>query len=88
MATSDDGNKRAQTLGRISLTLCLLLFLVFVANVLLGKARLIFDLKGVPVFSDVVEYLLLMATALFFAIAALMKERTARERAENGSDPA
>ena len=88
MATSDDGNKRAQTLGRISLTLCLLLFLVFVANVLLGKARLIFDLKGVPVFSDVVEYLLLMATALFFAIAALMKERTAREREENGSDPA
>lgn len=84
MDTSDDRDKRAQTLGRISLTLCLLLFLVFVGNVLLGKARLVFDLTAVPVLSDVVEYLLLMAAALFFAIATLMKERTAREEEENG----
>jgi hypothetical protein len=51
-----------------------------VANVLLGKARLIFEMPSVPIFSDITEYLLLMATALFFAIAALMRERaTAQE---------
>lgn len=68
------GAKSARTLGRISLVICLVLFLLFTANLLLGKAKLAFGLDDVTVLSDVAEYLLLMATALFFAVAALMRE--------------
>ncbi len=78
----DDGEKTARALSRASLVLCLLVFLVFVANVLLGKAKLVFGLASVPVLSDIIEYLLLMATALLFAVATLLREWLAR-RAED-----
>lgn len=79
MSSGNDTTRSVSRIGRISLTVCLLLFLILTVNVLLGKAKLIFDLERVRVLSDTAEYLLLLGTALFFAIAALMKERETAE---------
>lgn len=53
---------------------------LFIANVLLGKARVLWG-WDLPLLPDVWEYLLLLLVALFFTLAALQRERQVGDRA-------
>jgi branched-subunit amino acid transport protein len=63
-----------QRWGRFCQWTFLLLFALFVLNILVGKAEITFEWKAPFLLSDVAEYLLLMATALFFILGALARE--------------
>lgn len=67
---------------RISLSLWLfaLLGVAFLANVVLGKARVSWGWQ-LPLLSDVWEFLLLLLVGLFFTLAALRRERQVGDRA-------
>lgn len=82
MTSRDESGSTARKLSHASLALCILLFAIFVGNILLGKFKLAFGWPAVPIFSDLTEYLLLLATALSFAIAGLMSERAALEQGD------
>jgi heme A synthase len=68
--------------ARLLLRLCLALFLLFCLNVLLGKARVTFGLEIGFLLPDVLEFLLLLASALFFTLAALAREKAVDSRGE------
>ena len=53
---------------------------LFLANVLLGKARVLWG-WDLPLLADVWEFLLLLLVALFFTLAALQHERQVGDRA-------
>ncbi len=57
--------------GRISLTL----FLVFVANILYGKAVSVFAWEPLFRLNDVTEFLLLFLVSIFFVIFILQQEK-------------
>ncbi len=65
---------KLQRWGRFCQWMFLVLFFLFVLNVLLGKAEIAFGWRVPFLLSDVAEYLLLMATALFFTLGALARE--------------
>lgn len=50
-------------------------FAVFAANVLLGKARITFDLDVPIPLGDVAEFLVFFASAFMFTMTALARER-------------
>jgi heme A synthase len=77
-ATSE---RRARLLLRVSLGL----FVLFCLNVLLGKARVVFNLDLGILLSDVLEFLLLLTSALFFILGVLARERALGSRNENGA---
>ncbi len=68
----DDGKRR----GNVSLAIFFVLFVLFTANVLLGKAGIAFGWKFPFLLGDVAEFLLLLLAALFFMRTALAAERT------------
>ena len=62
------------TPGRGTLAVFYAVFAVFVANILLGKARLVFGWQEVPVLNDITEFLLLLVAMVIFVVAALQRE--------------
>jgi len=67
-------NRKLRNLTRISLGAFALLFLLFWLNVLLGKAKISFGWQVPFLLSDVAEFVLLLATAMFFTLAAIGRE--------------
>jgi hypothetical protein len=55
-----------------------LLFFLFWLNVLLGKAKISFGWQVPFLLSDIAEFLLLLATAVFFTLAATGRENLLR----------
>ena len=70
--------RKTITKPRLTLAAFWVLFGVFVLNVLLGKAAISFGWEGLPLLSDVAEFLLLLVAMVIFVVAALQRE-TARE---------
>ncbi len=73
-------NRLLLKLTRFNLVAFALLFLLFWLNVLLGKAKISFGWQVPFLLGDVAEYLLLLATALFFTLAAICREATLNEK--------
>ncbi len=69
----------AKMIGRIAGRISLVLFLVFVANILYGKMAIYFQFEPLVKFSDVMEFLLLILVSIFFVIFALQREKALRE---------
>ncbi len=67
-------NRQLRTLTRFKLGAFALLFLIFWLNVLWGTAKISFGWQVPFLLSDVAEFLLLLATALFFTLAAVCRE--------------
>ncbi len=81
------GDRQLRNLTRFNLGAFALLFLLFWLNVLLGKAKISFGWP-IPFFlSDVAEFVLLLAIALFFTLAAISRE-TMVSRSQGATDPA
>ncbi|MCH8035635.1 MAG: hypothetical protein IIC53_00755 [Proteobacteria bacterium] len=69
--------------GRIMLAIFLVCFCLFTLDVLLGKAVIAFGWEGVPLLSDVAEFLLLLFTVTMFVAATLRLEQARNQ--ENGN---
>ena len=69
--------------GRVSFVLCLMCAGVFLLDVLVGKASILFDFRAPFLLGDVGEFLLLLVAAGLFTIAILARERAAEA---GGSD--
>ena len=67
-------NRQLRNLTRFNLITFALLFLLFWLNILWGKAKISFGWQVPFLLSDVAEFLLLLATALFFTLAAVCRE--------------
>jgi heme A synthase len=59
------------------LILFVVLFAVFLGNIVLGKAQLVFGWDLPFLLGDIAEFLLLLTAAIFFTLAVLKKERSA-----------
>jgi heme A synthase len=79
-------NRKLRNLTRFNLGAFALLFLLFWLNVLLGKAKISFGWPIPFLLSDVAEFVLLLATALFFTLAAIGRE-TMVNRSQGTPDP-
>ncbi len=79
-------NRKLRNLTRFNLGAFALLFLLFWLNVLLGKAKISFGWQIPFLLSDVAEFVLLLATALFFTLAAVGRE-TMVSRNQAAPDP-
>ena len=66
---------------RLTLAAFWLLFGVLVLDVLLGKAAIAFGWVGLPLLSDVAEFLLLLAAMVVFVMAALQREAATEQNA-------
>jgi len=66
--------------ARLLMAVSALLFALFCLNVLLGKARIAFGLDLGFLLTDVLEFLLLLLSALFFTLAALAREKAVGAR--------
>ena len=67
--------------------ICIVLFAAYAYNVLAGKAHILFG-WALPRFSDIVEFLLLLAASVALIAAALYREKAraeahAHDRASN-----
>lgn len=82
MAASPTRKDRPQR-GRIMLAIFLVCFCLFTLDVLLGKAVIAFGWEGVPLLSDVAEFLLLLFTVTMFVAATLRLEQARNQ--ENGN---
>lgn len=71
------GDRQLRKLTRFCLGVFALLFSLFWLNVLLGKAKISFGWQIPFLLGDVAEYLLLLATALFFTMATVGREALA-----------
>jgi len=69
------------TKPRLTLAAFWVLFGVFVLNILLGKAAIALGWEGLPLLSDVAEFLLLLAAMVVFVVAALQREAAAEQNA-------
>jgi len=81
MAETD---KTAARAGKIPLLACLTLFVLYFANVIIGKANIAYHL-GWPQLGNVAEFLLLSAASSLLIVAAL-KQETA-ENANHNQPP-
>ena len=70
------------TKERLTLAAFWILFGVFVLNILLGKAAIAFAWEGLPLLSDVAEFLLLLVAMVIFVVAALQREAAREPKAE------
>lgn len=68
--------------GRTSGLTALLLFVLYLANVLQGKARLLFDWQPLFQLGDTMEFLLLLACAVCFTVSILRREAQTPDRSE------
>lgn len=69
--------------GRFSLVAFCILFVVFLGNILLGKAGVAFGWRFPFLLNDVGEYLVLLFAALFFTVATLIHEHRMERRASD-----
>ncbi len=74
--------------GRITLAIFLVCFCLFTLDVLLGKAVVAFGWEGVPLLSDVAEFLLLLFTVTMFVVATLRLEQAHNQETGNTIDNA
>ena len=74
--------------GRIMLAIFLVCFSLFTLDVLLGKAVVAFGWQGVPLLSDVAEFLLLLFTVTMFVVATLRLEQARNQETGNPVDNA
>ncbi|MES9897564.1 MAG: hypothetical protein ABW148_00905 [Sedimenticola sp.] len=65
----------AKMIGRIAGRISLVLFLVFVANILYGKAAIYLGIEPLIKLTDVMEFLLLFLVSIFFVIFILQQEK-------------
>ena len=65
---------------RLAMPVFYVCFIVFVINVLLGKATIAFGWAPLPLLGDVAEFLLLLFTMIVFVIAALLREQAGAKR--------
>ena len=63
-------------IGRGTLLAAAILFLVFVANIVIGKVAVLGGATVVPGLGDVGEFLVLFAAVVLFIVACLTRERT------------
>jgi hypothetical protein len=63
-------------------------FCLFTLEVLLGKAVVAFGWEGVPLLSDVAEFLLLLFTVTMFVVATLHLEQARNQETGNTIDNA
>lgn len=73
------GKSSATGKGRIFLWISMLVFLIFAANVVIGKIAISQGATSVPGLSDVGEFLTLFVSVVFFIAACLQSERAARD---------
>ncbi len=69
----------AKMISRIAGPVSLILFLVFVANIINGKLAIYYGIEPVIQLSEVTEFLLLLLASIFFVIFTLQKEAALRE---------
>ena len=74
--------------GRIAFAIFLVCFCLFTIEVLLGKAVIAFGWQGVPLLSDVAEFLLLLFTVTMFVVATLRLEQARNQETGNTIDNA
>jgi hypothetical protein len=74
--------------GRITFAIFLVCFCLFAIEVLLGKAVIAFGWQGVPLLSDVAEFLLLLFTVTMFVVATLRLEQARNQETGNTVDNA
>ncbi len=74
--------------GRITLAIFLVCFCLFTIEVLLGKAVVAFGWQGVPLLSDVAEFLFLLFTVTVFVVATLHLEQARSQETGNTIDNA
>ncbi len=66
--------------GRGTLLAAAILFLVFVANIVIGKIAVLGGATVVPGLGDVGEFLVLFAAVVLFIVACLTRERAEDSR--------
>ena len=69
--------------GRGPLLAAAILFLVFVANIVIGKIAVLGGATVVPGLGDVGEFLVLFAAVVLFIVACLTRERAEDSRKSN-----
>ena len=79
-------NRNLRNLARFNLGVFALLFLLFWLNILWGKAKISFGWQVPFLLSDVAEFLLLLATAVFFTLEAVCRESLVRKEQETVDD--
>ncbi len=78
-----EGNKKPPALsrtGRGALLAAAILFLIFVANIVIGKIAVLGGATVVPGLGDVGEFLVLFAAVVLFIAACLTRERAEDSR--------
>ena len=85
MAASPTRKDRPQR-GRIMLAIFLVCSCLFTLDVLLGKAVIAFGWEGVPLLSDVAEFLLLLFPVTMFVAATLRLEQARDQETGNTID--
>ncbi len=79
----NEANKAPQGVGgtgRWMLLAAALLFLVFVANIVIGKIAVLGGATVVPGLGDIGEFLVLFAAVVLFIVACLTRERAEGSR--------
>ena len=79
-------NRQLRKLIRFNLSAFALLFLMFWLNILWGKAKISFGWQVPFLLSDVAEFLLLLATAVFFTLAAVSRETLVSRNQDEDDD--
>lgn len=64
----------AKLIGSKSGLISLVCFSIFIANILYGKGAIAFGFEPTLKLTDVVEFLLLVASSIFFVIFSLRRE--------------
>ena len=85
----NETNKKPSGVGRTGrwmLMAAAVLFLVFVANIVIGKIAVLGGATVVPGLGDVGEFLVLFAAVVLFIVTCLSRERTADARKSNASE--
>lgn len=86
MAETNGDAPTGRGAGRGTLLAAGVLFLVFVANIVIGKIAVLRGATVVPGLGDVGEFLVLFAAVVLFIVACLSRERAADARKSNASE--
>jgi hypothetical protein len=79
-------SRKLRKLSRFNITAFALLFLLLWLSVFWGKAKISFGWQIPFLLSDVAEFLLLLAIAVFFTFTALCHEALASKKRESTDD--
>ena len=86
MAETGEDAPAGRTAGRWTLLAAGALFLVFVANIVIGKMAVLEGATEVPGLGDVGEFLVLFATVVLFIVTCLNRERAADARQSKATE--